>query len=102
MSASKLMVLDRMIKFAMRNEGGVWRRWTVGLRWQLLRRGTWWGWAATLLLLSVISAQCSADFNSTEYLPRLPPHNTANGNNFVNLADKRLSLPSPPDPLQSI
>ena len=32
LSAAKLMVLDRMMEFAMRKGEGVWRRWVVGGR----------------------------------------------------------------------
>jgi hypothetical protein len=102
LSAAKLMVLDRMMEFAMRQrkEDGVWRRWVVGGRVVM----------AAVVAGNVVglggNVAAAVYFQSTaEYYiaasAAFAANNTADANNFVDLGSQQIQLAVHTSSLQS-
>ena len=100
LSAAKLMVLDRMMEFAMRKGDGVWRRWVVGGR---------------VVMAAVVAGNVvglGGNVAAAVYFQRTAVHysaasaafaanSTADANNFVNLANQQQQLAVSTQSLQS-
>jgi hypothetical protein len=91
LSAAKLMVLDRMMEFAMRKGEGVWRRWVVGGRVVMAAvvTGNLVGLGGNVA--AAVYFQRAAEYNIAASVA-FAANNTAHGSNFVNLAFQQQQL----------
>jgi hypothetical protein len=98
--AAKLMVLDRMMEFAVRKGQGVWRRWVVGGRVVMAAvvAGNVVGLGGNVA--AAVYFQRSAESLSAASAA-FAANNTADGNNFVNLAVQQQQLAFSTQSLQS-
>ena len=100
LSAAKLMVLDRMMEFAMRKGEGVWRRWVVGGRVVMAAvvAGNVVGLGGNVA--AAVYFQRTAEYNSAASAA-FAANNTADGNNQVNLAAQQQQLAFSTQSIQS-
>jgi hypothetical protein len=99
LSAAKLMVLDRMMEFAMRKGEGVWRRWVVVGRVVMAAvvAGNVVGLGGNVA--AAVYFQRTAEYFSAASAA-FAANNTAGGNNFVNLASQQAQLAESTQSLQ--
>ena len=99
LSAAKLMVLDRMMEFAMRKGEGVWRRWVVGGRVVMAAvvAGNVVGLGGNVA--AAVYFQRTAESYSAASAA-LAANNTADANNFANLGSQQAQLAYSTDSLQ--
>ena len=100
LSAAKLMVLDRMMEFAMRKGEGVWRRWVVGGR--AVMAAVVAGNAVGLggnIAAAVYFQRSGESFSAAS--AAFAANNTADANNFVNLGVQQNQLAGSTQSLQS-
>jgi hypothetical protein len=100
LSAAKLMVLDRMMEFAMRKGEGVWRRWVV--RGRVVMAAVVAGNAVGLggnVAAAVYFQRSGESFSAAS--AAYAANNTADGYNFVNLAAQQGQLAASTQSLQS-
>ena len=100
LSAAKLMVLDRMMEFAMRKGEGVWRRWVVGGRVVMAAvvAGNVVGLGGNVAA-AVYFQRTAESFSAAS--AAFAANNTADANNFVNLANQQDQLATSTQSLQS-
>ena len=100
LSAAKLMVLDRMMEFAMRKGEGVWRRWVVGGRVVMAAvvAGNVVGLGGNVA--AAVYFQRTAEYISAASAA-FAANNTAHGSNFVVLAQQEAQLAASTQSLQS-
>ena len=99
LSAAKLMVLDRMMDFAMRKGEGVWRRWVVGGRVVMAAvvAGNVVGLGGNVA--AAVYFQRSAEYYSAASAA-FAANSTADGHNFNDLANHQQQLGSTTQSLQ--
>ena len=100
LSAAKLMVLDRMMEFAMRKGEGVWRRWVVGGRVVMAAvvAGNVVGLGGNVA--AAVYFQRTAEYSSAASAA-LAANNTADAINFSDLGNQQAQLAASTQSLQS-
>jgi hypothetical protein len=100
LSAAKLMVLDRMMEFAMPKRDGVSRRWVVGGRVVMAAvvAGNVVGLGGNVA--AAVYFERTAEYNSAAF-SAFTANNTVDGNNFDNLANQEGALALSTQSLQS-